>query len=396
MDRTEVLIIGGGLAGAVTAEQYRKVGGTGSVALISQEPDRPVHRPPLSKEYLRGDETLDNVFVHSAGFYQDNGIEVRLGRRAVGLDLSGRRVRLEDGDEMEYGALVLATGARPRRLKVPGSDLDGVYYLRSLRSSEHLRRAYEGARHAVIIGAGFIGMEVAATLAQRGVQCTVVEMGPSMWPRLVPEVAARAIQRYCEGRGVSFRFGRTVLSLRGEGQVTGVELDGGELLPADLVVAGVGAVLNTELAESAGLPVDRGILVDQYLRTSHPDVYAVGDIASFPDPIGGRLHLEHWDNALHQGRALGQTLAGSPTPFEHVAYFFSDIFDLSINMIGYPGDWDTQDIRGDLEACRFTAVYGKDDVVRAALMVNDDGRFDGWTEAVRTRQPLEERPGAVV
>jgi NADPH-dependent 2,4-dienoyl-CoA reductase/sulfur reductase-like enzyme len=167
-----------------------------------------------------------------------------------------------------------------------------------------------------------------------------------------------------------------------------VVLASGETLPADLVVAGVGALLNTGLAEASGLNVERGVVVDQYFQTSDPHIYAVGDIAAFPDPIGGRVHLEHWDNALHQGRALGQTLAGQETPFEHVAYFFSDLFDLSLNMVGYPSGWDDVVLRGDPASDRFTVVYGREGVARAVLMINDDEHFDAWTQVVSSRQPV--------
>jgi 3-phenylpropionate/trans-cinnamate dioxygenase ferredoxin reductase subunit len=381
-----IVIIGGGLAGAVAVESYRKAGGTRPVSLVSADTALPVHRPPLSKEYLRGDESLDNVYVHPAGFYAEHEIEVRLDTRADSIDRDAGAVVLKGGERIPYDTLVLATGARSRRLPVPGGDLPGVFYLRSLRSAEELRAAYDGTRQAVIIGGGFIGMEVAASLTQRGVSCTVVEMAPRMWSSIVPPVVSEFIQKYFSARGVTFRFGAGVSSIEGTGRAERVLLANGEVLDADLVVAGVGAMLNTELAEAAGLEVQRGVVVDEHFRTFDPSIYAIGDIALFPDPIGGRLHLEHWDNALHQGRALGQTLAGSPAPFGHVAYFFSDLFDLSLNMVGYPSGWDQVVQRGDSSSGRFTVAYLRDGIVRAALMVNDDEHFDGWTQAVSSRQ----------
>lgn len=387
MDHASLLIVGGGLAGAAAVESYRKAGGAESVAIISADADLPVHRPPLSKEYLRGDEVREKVLVHPAEFYRDNAIAVHLDTRVDRIEPDEKRVVLADGRLFGFDTLVLATGARPRRLDIPGAGLPGVYYLRSLVSADRLREAYNGARRAVIIGAGFIGMEVAASLNARGMACTVVEMGPRMWPRIVPPVTAGFIQRYFESRGVSLRFGASVKGLEGERRVRSVVLESGETLEADLVVAGVGVALNTGLAEQAGLEVDRtGIIVDEYLHTSHPAVYATGDVASFPDPIGGRLHLEHWDNALQQGRALGQTLAGSPTPFDHVAYFFSDLFDLSLNMIGYPLDWDDIVVRGEPESGQFTTVYLRNGAVSAALMINDDQHFDTWTALVKARR----------
>lgn len=387
MDRADIVIVGGGLAAAAAAESYRKSGGKGSVMILSQEPDLPVHRPPLSKEYLRGDATRQDVFVHPAGFYQDAGIEVRLETRVDAVEPEASEVVLADGNRIGFGQLVLATGARPRRLPLPGGDLPNVFYLRSLASSEALSRAAERAERAVIIGAGFIGMEVAATLTQRGLQVTVVEAAPRMWSALAPPVVTDFIQWYYATKGVDLRFGAGVQSLAGEGRVSRVVLSDGEVLPADVVVIGVGAALNTQLAEAAGLETDRGVVVDRRLRSSHPNIYAIGDIAAFLDPIAGRIHVEHWDNALNQGRTVGRVLAGEDVFFEHIPYFFSDMFDLSLNMVGYPAGWDDIIVRGDPESGAFTTVYLKDGVVRAALMINDDAEMDTWTSMVRDRRP---------
>lgn len=386
----DIVIVGGGLAGAAAAESYRKAGGEGTVTILSQEPTRPVHRPPLSKEYLRGDETLDNVYVHPESFYADNRIDLRLETRVTGLDLARKTVQLHGGETVSFSQLVLATGARPRRLSLPGADLPGVHYLRSLASSDALRADYGKAERAVIIGAGFIGMEVASTLVQRGVRCTVVEMAPWILPRIMPERVARAIQRQYEAHGVRFVFGTGVDALEGAGRVERVTLASGEALEADLVVAGVGAVLNTDLASEAGLEIDGGVVVDATLRTSHPDVLAIGDIAAFPDPVAGRIHAEHWDNALNQGRAAGKILAGGTEPYDHVAYFFSDMFDLSLNMVGYSTDWDDVILRGDPDSGSFTCVYVKDGTVRAALMLNDDAYMDAWSALIRDRRPVHD------
>ncbi|HZS93251.1 MAG TPA: FAD-dependent oxidoreductase [Chloroflexota bacterium] len=395
MDRADIVMIGGGLASAAAAENYRKAGGTGSVLLISQDRDAPVHRPPLSKEYLRGDEDRAKVFVHPPAFYADNQIDLRLGTRVERIDLDRKEVYPQTGEPIAFGTLVLATGARPRSLPVPGGDLPGVFYLRSLASSERLQAAYRAAQRAVVIGAGFIGMEVAATLTQSGVGVTVVEMGSRVWPQIVPPVVSDFIARFYADKGVQFRFGRTVHSIEGNGRAERVRLDGGEILEADLVVAGVGAVLNSELAAAAGLEVNRGVVVDTSFAASHPDVYAIGDIASFPDPRAGRIHLEHWDNALNQGRALGQTLAGQGTPFDHVAYFFSDMFDLSLNMLGYPDPADEIAVRGNPADGRFTTLYLRDGRLRAVLMLNDDAEFDSWSNLIGqeydpNRQPVAE------
>lgn len=389
MDRVDSAIVGGGLAAAAAAESYRQAGGAGDVTIFTQDPDLPVHRPPLSKAYLRGDETLESVYVHPAQFYRDHEIAVRLNSRVERIDPTDKQLFLEGGETVAWDKLVLATGARSRHLQIPGSGLPGLHYLRSLGSAHELQAAYADAKTAVIIGAGFIGMEVAATLTQQGVFCTVIEMAPRMWPALVPEVTSSYIQRYFEAKGVRFLLNTGVEALEGDGQVQSVALSNGTSVPADLVVAGVGAALNVELAAEAGLRVDRGVVVDDLFRTSSLDVYAVGDIANFPDPIVGQIHLEHWDNALAQGRAVGQTLAGRPEPFRHVAYFFSDLFDLSLNMVGYPAGWDDIEVRGDVEAGTFTTVYVRHGRVRAALMVNDDADFDHWTSVVAAETAIE-------
>src|SRR5579872_773881 len=395
MEQAEIVIVGGGLAGAAAAESYRKAGGAGSITIISRDAAPPVHRPPLSKEFLRGDQEREQVFVHPAAFYEENGITLLLGTGVSSLDLPARQVVLDGGARYGYETLVLATGARPRRLGVPGSDLAGIHYLRSLESSERLRAAAGEARTAVIIGAGFIGMEVAASLTTRGVRCTVVEPAPRMWSRIAPEVVSAFIQGYYRDRGVDFRFGTGVQGIEGDGAARAVLLETGERLPADLVVIGIGAALNTQLAERAGLEVEQGVEVDAFFRTSQQrasgapaDVYAIGDIARFPDPIGGRMHAEHWDNALQQGRSLGNTLAGQGEPYQHVAYFFSDLFDLSLNMIGYPADWDDIILRGDPGDGRFTVIYVKDEAVRAVLMINDDRHFGAWPALVRERRSV--------
>jgi 3-phenylpropionate/trans-cinnamate dioxygenase ferredoxin reductase subunit len=390
MSRADIVIVGGGLAGAATAEQYRKAGGTDSIAILSADSDLPVHRPPLSKEFLRGDAGLDVVFIHGRDFFEQQNIDLKLDTVVSSIDLGSKELRQKGGEAFGFGRLVLATGARPRLLSVPGSDQPGVHYLRSLSSSRRLAEQAANAQRAVVIGAGFIGIEVAATLTQRGVSCTVVEMADRMWSRLTPPETSHAIQRACEARGIQFRFGVSVREMSGSKRAKAVVLNTGEKLPADLVVGGVGAELNTQLAEAAGLKVDRGVLVGRFFDTEADGVYAVGDIARFPDPVGGSLHLEHWDHALSSGQALGNTLAGEATPYEHVACFFSDIFDLSLNMIGYPESWDRIIQRGDLGGEKFTTLYLRDGILRAALMINDDGHFDDWTRLIRGHAHVSE------
>jgi 3-phenylpropionate/trans-cinnamate dioxygenase ferredoxin reductase component len=397
MEHYDVVIIGGGLAGASAAEQYRTAGGEGRLVVISADPDLPVNRPPLSKDYLIGEESLDKVFVHPAAFYWENRIEMRLDMPVRGLDLQAKAVHLADGEVLGFGTAVIATGARSRRLPLKGGNLPGVYYLRSLASSKLLRQAYHDAKRAVLVGGGFIGMEVASVLTQRGVECTVLDVGPRVWPQVVPEIVSSFMEGYYRDHGVTLRFGQRVGELRGNDHVDAVVLESGESFPTDLVVVGAGAVLNIGLAQAAGLTVDRAIIVDEYFRTSHPDVYAIGDVTSFPDPIAGRIHVEHWDNALDQGQTLGTTLAGQPTAFDRVAQFFSNVFDLSLNLVGYPEGWDTYIIRGGLKDGQlrevpFRVIYVKEGVVRAVLLVNPRGKLDmgeleAWKALIQARTP---------
>ncbi len=388
MKRVHIAIVGGGLAGATAADAYRAAGGSGSVLLLSSDPDLPVHRPPLSKGYLRGDESLDAVYVHAGDFYRDSGIDLRLETHVDRLDLAGKRVTTGDRETVEYEKLVLATGATPRVVALRGAHLEGIYSLRSLTDSNKLKAASAEARRVLIIGAGFVGMEVAASLTQRGLECTVVEIAPRVWPRIISEATSNFMQRSFEKRGVRFIFGRGIAELDGNEHVSAAVLEDGERVETDLVIAGVGVTLNTRLAAQSGLAVENGVVVDGYLRTSDPDVYAIGDIANFPDPVGGRIHLEHWDNALHQGRAVGNTLAGAPEPFHHGAHFFSDVFDLSLNMLGYPADPDTILVRGNPADGQFTNLYVKDGQLRAAFMINDDRHFDAWRRLIEARQPV--------
>lgn len=254
------------------------------------------------------------------------------------------------------------------------------------------------AHGAVIIGAGFIGIEVASSLTQIGVRCTIVEVGRRIWPTLVPDSVAAFVQPLYADKGVDFRFSRKVVAQKGDTRVGSVVLDDGEMVLADLVVAGIGAILNTKLAEGAGLTVDHGVQVDSYLRTSHPDGYAIGDIANFPDPVVGYVHIEHFDSAIAQGNAVGTTLARHPTAFNEISSFYSDVFDLSLNLVGYPLEWDAIQVQpptGSPPRAPFTITYAKEKVLRAALMVNDSTRQQAWEVLIRDRAPAGAQPPAL-
>ncbi len=413
MERTDFLIVGGGLAGVSAAEAIRSLSARRIVTLLSAEVDPPHDRPPLSKEFLRGERTRDQVLLHPIDFYAASGICLLLGRPALSLNLADRELLLADGDSIRYRRLLLATGGRPRKLNVPGEALAGVCELRTLAEAERIVAAAATASCPVVVGAGFLGMEVAASLATRGLPVTVVNMDAQIWPGSLPPAVAALVQRDCEARGVRFLHDTRVTAFDGKDRLEVVCTSGGDVA-ADLAVVGAGIQLNTELAATAGLAVDGGIVVDGQLRTSSPNVFAAGDVASFPDPSGptatgdsttrpasalplaGHRHVEHWDNAIAQGRVAGLNMAGQHVRFEHVPYFWSDLFNLTINVVGFLDGADETLLRGSPEERRFTLLALRDGALRGALMVNRARDRRPLTELIRHRVTLAEHRDKLV
>lgn len=360
MGDSRFVIVGGGLSGAKTAEGLREHGHTGSIVLVGTEDHLPYERPPLSKDYLAGTADRESLDVHDRRWYLDHHVDLRLGVPAVQLDRDARQVRLGDGTRLGYDQLVLATGSRARHLSLPGSDADGVLYLRDVDDSDALGSALGQARHIVVIGAGWIGLEVAATARQRQVDVDVVARARLPLLQVMgPELAQMFAELHRE-HGVTFHFDAHVAGIEVEsGRATGVSLADGTRLPADLVVVGVGAQPNVELARDAGLKVDNGVLVDEYLRTSDPDIYAVGDIAAQTHPALGRLRVEHWANALNQPAAVVATVTGTPTPYDKQPFFYTDQYDLGMEYRGYvpPGVEPTVVIRGDCDTRELLAFW---------------------------------------
>ncbi|WP_416986539.1 NAD(P)/FAD-dependent oxidoreductase [Streptomyces sp. T028] len=382
-DQTFV-IVGGGLAGAKAAETLRAEGFTGRVILICDERDHPYERPPLSKGFLLGKESRESVFVHEPAWYAQSDIELHLGQTVDAIDRTARTVRFgDDGTLVHYDKLLLATGAEPRRLDIPGTDLAGVHHLRRLAHAERLKGVLTALGrdngHLVIAGAGWIGLEVAAAAREYGAEVTVIEPSPTpLHGVLGPELGNVFAELHRE-RGVRFRFGARLTEIVGQdGMVLAVRTDDGEEHPAHDVLAAIGAAPRTALAEAAGLTLaDRahggGVAVDAHLRTSDPDIYAAGDVASFPHGLfDTRLRVEHWANALNGGPAAARAMLGKDVTYDRVPYFFTDQYDLGMEYSGWapPGSYDEVVIRGDAGKREFIAFWVKEGRVLAGMNVN--------------------------
>jgi 3-phenylpropionate/trans-cinnamate dioxygenase ferredoxin reductase subunit len=360
MKSYKYVIIGGGLAGQRAGEGIRKVDAEGTIALVTSERHMPYQRPPLSKDYLIGKEGLDHVYLKEDIYYAQNNIEVISGVRATEVDPTARSVTLDDGRVLGYEKLLLATGGHAWRLPIPGNDRPGVFTLRTIEDTDGIREAAGSGKRALVLGGSFIGSEVAASLAQLGLSVTVVFPEARLLERIMPDELSAFLHAKYEANGVHIFTGTKPERLEGNGKVERVKLDNGETLKVDLVVMGVGIRLNTELARDAGLELgDKGaVIVDEYLRTSVPNIYAAGDIAAWPDPtFGKRLQVEHWNVARGQGLRAGRNMAGEEKPYRTLPYFFSDLFDLGFEVWGDLTAWDQTVLRGTLEGGSFALYY---------------------------------------
>jgi 3-phenylpropionate/trans-cinnamate dioxygenase ferredoxin reductase subunit len=366
------LIVGAGLAAAKAAETLRAEGFGGRLLLFGDEAERPYERPPLSKGYLRGETDRASLYVHQDGFYASHDIELHTSTPVRSIDPAHHRVELASGEGVGYDRLLLATGAAPRRLPLPGADLDGVHYLRSRQDAEVLAAAAARAEHVVVVGTGWIGSEAAASLRQLGRAVTLV--GPDTAPLarvLGPEVAGVYRDLHAD-HGVQLVLGTRVAGFRGAGRVEAVVTGDGRTVEGDLVVVGAGAVPRTELAEAAGLPVRNGVLVNEQLEAvGAAGVYAAGDVAAAWHPrYETYLRVEHWANALNQGPAAARNMLGIPTPYARLPYFYSDQYDLGMEYSGLATAWDRVVVRGDLATREFIAFWLKDQRVIAGMNAN--------------------------
>jgi 3-phenylpropionate/trans-cinnamate dioxygenase ferredoxin reductase component len=385
------VIVGAGLAGAKAAEALREEGFDGRLILVGDEPERPYERPPLSKDYLRG-ETAEKPYVHPGSFYPDNAIELWSSTRVTGVDTGLRELLLEGDRRQGYDRLLVTTGAVPRRLDVPGAQLDGVHYLRTLADSELIGERIERGQRLVVVGSGWIGSEIAASARQKGSDVTVLERGSLPLERVLgPEVGQIYLDLHRD-HGIEFLSETTVERFDGEGSVERVRTRDGASIETEFVVVGIGVAPRTGLVETAGLQIDNGVLVDERLESSVPGVFAAGDVANAHHPFYGRpLRVEHWANALNQGPAAARAMLGKQDSYEEIPYFFSDQYDTGMEYSGYATEWDEVVFRGDIAAREFVAFWLKGRRLIAGMNMNVWDVSDPIRELIRSRRRLDPR-----
>ncbi len=391
MADVKYLLIGGGLASFHCAKNLRRTDPDGSILLISEELIAPYDRPPLSKESIRGEKTREDLIYETPEKLAEQKIDLKLGSRVNSIDLAGHSVSLSTGETMTYEKAFIGVGGRVIRIPIPGAELPGVYYLRDLPDAEGIKAEAETAKKAVVIGAGFVGLETAASLTQLGVQVTVIEAMPHIWARFADEELAGFFMDYCEKKGITFVCNEMVNEIRGDKKASQVVTKNGKVFDCDFVCVGIGIVPNVELARDAGLAVDNGIVVNEFGQTSDPDVYAAGDVVNYHDPVfNRRRRVEHWGHAEYGGQIAGKNMAGgNETAYDFLSYVWSDIFDLRLESAGDEAERDTVIIRGKFEDAKFTVLYLKDGVLTAYLAVNGDIReFTVWRRLIRGKNDL--------
>ena len=370
-----MVILGAGQGAGQAAASFRQEGYEGDIIILGDEPFPPYQRPPLSKQYLSGEMPLERVYVRPEKFYADRHIDLRTNTRVEKIDTNARTVTTAKGDTIAYEKLLIATGSRPRKLSIAGSDLPGIHYLRTISDVDGISAAMKTARKVVIVGGGYIGLEVASVAVTNGLDVTVLEMEQRILQRVTtPEMSAYYHQLHT-GRGLKILTNTTVSGFTGQGHVEQV-LCGDTRIDADLVIVGIGIIPNIELAKDAGINCENGIFVDDHCQTSVPDVYAIGDCTYHPNPIlGRRLRLESVPNALEQARVAVANMCGKDKVYAAVPWFWSDQYELKLQMVGFSSDGDTQVLRGDMSKNEFAVFYLKDGAVVAVDAVNSPREF---------------------
>jgi 3-phenylpropionate/trans-cinnamate dioxygenase ferredoxin reductase subunit len=372
-DQNPIVVLGGGLAGGNAAATLRDEGFRGQVVVISQEPGFPFGRPPLSKTYLRSEEALEDWYVRPAGWYQEHDVELRTGCHAVALDPAAHTIVLDAGREVSYQKLLIATGGSNRRLGIPGAELPGIRYLRTVAECDAIKAEAAAGRRAVVVGMGFIGCEVAASLTQLGVQVTTVFPDKVPLARVLGDEVGTLIAGIHRANGVELLPGEQVTRFDGTTRLEAVVTASGKRVPCDFAVVGVGITAETGALAGSSIEQDHGVLTDELCRTSAPDVYAAGDVANHLHPLFGRVRVEHYNNAEKQGTAAARIMLGSTDPYAYIYTFWSDQYDHKIEYVGHAVTWDDFVVRGSLEEGRLVGFYLQGGLVQAAVGLDRGG-----------------------
>ena len=367
----DFLLLGGGLASATVAETLRAAGAEGSIAILSAENTLPYHRPPLSKKFLLEGPNQTTILIHDESFYRERDIETHLGTRVRWVDVDGRAVETDDGELFRFAKLLIATGSSVHKLSIPGANLEGIHYLHTVDDAVSLYQAIAHAQRAIVIGASFLGMEIASSLATRRVATTLIAKKHLVYEKLCSPEISDFFAKYFRARGVDFIFGEQVKEFWGTTKVEGIVTSGGKRMPCDIVAIGIGVRPEVGFLGGSGIDVDGGILVNQHLETSKPGIYAAGDVANFYNPISRtRYRAEHWDNALKQGRLAAWNMMGERQSWRTVSYFFSDVFDVTFNVVGSTEKADERVVRGSVKDESFSVLYLDNKKLRGAFLLD--------------------------
>jgi len=390
MSKQTFVIAGASLAGAKAAQELREHGFDGRVVLIGTEPDRPYERPPLTKDYLRGESEREKAYVHGADFYEQHDIELMTGTTVTAIDPGGPSVTLEGGRELSYDKLLLTTGSEPRQIPAPGAELDGIYYMRSLADCDVLRRRLDDSGRVAVVGAGWIGSEFAASARQLGLEVTVIDPLALPNERIFGAEVGGFYRDVHVQHGVEMLLGQGVEAFEGDGAVARVRTSAGKVVECDFAVVGIGITPRTGLAADAGLAVDNGVVTNDRLGTSAPGIFAAGDVASAWHPFYEQhIRVEHWANALNQGPVAARALLGEDVSFDRIPYFFSDQYDVGMEYSGYTRSWDEVVFRGDRDAGEFIAFWLSDGRVVGGMNVNVWDVNQHVQELIRSRRPVD-------